>query len=324
MESQQQGGETVTDSDTELQARVAWYYFVGGLTQQDIANRLGTSRVRVNRLLAASRESGQVEVTINSDLAGCVALEHELINRFDLLDAVVVPTPDDPALLRPALGVAAASHMASLVTDGMTIALAWGRTIESVMQALPARPGRGISVVGVQGGLAHCGSLNTFEVVSDLARLYDAEQHFFAAPMYANSAEDRERLMAQNSIRDACLKASNADLILYTAGGIEDSLAVNVGVGESHVVDELRANGAVGDVLGYFVDAQGQPIAHPINERCLAIPLSALARGKRVMLIGGGPDRVAITKAALTGGLSNMLVTDERSARAMVTDDTPA
>ncbi len=320
MESQQQGGKTVTDGDTELQARVAWYYFVGGLTQQDIANRLGTSRVRVNRLLAASRESGQVEITINSDLAGCVALEHALTQRYDLLDAIVVPTPDDPGLLRPALGVAAASYMAGLVTDGMTIALAWGRTIESVMDALPARPGRGLSVVGVQGGLAHCGSLNTFEVVSDLARLYDAEQHFLAAPMYANSSADRERLMAQSSIRDACQKACSADLILYTPGGMEDSLAVNVGVGDPQVVEELRAKGAVGDVLGYFVDAAGAPVTHPINERCLAIPLSGLAHGKRVMLLAGGMDRVPVIEAALTAGLANILVTDEGSARAMVTD----
>ena len=318
MEWEPKDCEPPSNSDSELQARVAWYYFVGGLTQQDIANRLSTSRVSVNRLLAASRETGQVEVTINSDLAGCVALEHALIEQFGLLEAVVVPTPDDPALLRPALGVAAASHMAGIVTDGMTIALAWGRTIEAVMDALPARPGRGLSVVGVQGGLANCGSLNTFEVVSDLAHLYDAEQHFFAAPMYANSAQDRERLLAQDSIRDACSKASSAELILYTAGGIEDSLAVNVGVGDPRVVDELRANGAVGDVLGYFVDAQGQPVEHAVNDRCVAIPLSALSHGKRVMLIGGGTDRVAITRAALRGGLANILVTDERSAEAIV------
>lgn len=318
MEGQQQNPHLPDDNERELQARAAWYYFVGGLTQQDIANRLATSRVRINRLLAASRETGQVEITINSDLAGCVALEHALITRYGLLDAVVVPTPDDPSLLRSALGVGASSHMAGLITDEMTIALAWGRTVESIIGSLPPRPGRGLSVVGVQGGLAHTGSLNTFEVVSDLARLYDAEQHFFAAPMYANSAEDRERLLAQSSIRDVCNKAAAADLLLYSAGGIQDSLAVNVGVGDQNTVAELRESGAVGDVIGYFVDERGQPVDHPINYHCMAIPLSSLEHGKRVMLIAGGSDRIAITQAALTGGLANILVTDERTAQAMV------
>lgn len=318
MEQDKPGRKADKDADVELQARIAWYYFVGGLTQQDIANRLDTSRVRVNRLLAASRESGQVEITINSDLAGCVALEHALVTRFGLLDAVVVPTPDDASLLRSALGVAAASHVSGLVTDGMTIGLNWGRTIEAIIDALPQRPGRGLSVVGVQGGLAHCGSRNTFEVVSDMARLYDAEQHFFAAPMYANNADERERLLAQGPIREARDKASEADLILYSAGGIEDSLAVNVGVRDPSVIRELHEAGAVGDALGYFIDPDGQPVDHAINERCVAMPLAALERGKRVMLIAGGPDRVAVSRAALKGGLANILVTDERSAEAII------
>jgi DNA-binding transcriptional regulator LsrR (DeoR family) len=35
----------------EVHARVAWYSYVGGLTQQEIANRLGLTRSRVNRLV---------------------------------------------------------------------------------------------------------------------------------------------------------------------------------------------------------------------------------------------------------------------------------
>jgi DNA-binding transcriptional regulator LsrR (DeoR family) len=72
------------DPEEELQARVAWHYYVGNLTQQEIAQRIGSNRVRVNRLLAASRESGMVQITINSRLAPCVALEEALMKRFGL------------------------------------------------------------------------------------------------------------------------------------------------------------------------------------------------------------------------------------------------
>ena len=68
-------------SEEELQARVAWHYYVGNLTQQEIAQRIGSNRVRVNRLLAASRESGLVQITINSRIAPCVALGKRKIGR---------------------------------------------------------------------------------------------------------------------------------------------------------------------------------------------------------------------------------------------------
>src|SRR5476651_1435651 len=87
--------EALVDAEEELQARVAWHYYVGNLTQQEIAQHIGSNRVRVNRLLAASRESGMVQITINSRLAPCVALEEALMKRFGLEAAVVVPTGAD-------------------------------------------------------------------------------------------------------------------------------------------------------------------------------------------------------------------------------------
>ena len=83
-----------SDPEEELQARVAWYYYVGNLTQQQIATRIGSNRVRVNRLLAAGRESGLVQITINSKIASCAELEQRLIDGYGLGDAIVVPTPD--------------------------------------------------------------------------------------------------------------------------------------------------------------------------------------------------------------------------------------
>src|ERR1700755_1352657 len=84
--------DVAVDAEEELQARVAWHYYIGNMTQQEIAQRIGSNRVRVNRLLAASRESGLVQITINSRIAPCIALEEQLVEQFELEGAVVVPT----------------------------------------------------------------------------------------------------------------------------------------------------------------------------------------------------------------------------------------
>ena len=77
--------DVAVDAEEELQARVAWHYYIGNMTQQEIAHRIGSNRVRVNRLLAAGRESGLVQITINSRIAPCIALEQQLVERFELL-----------------------------------------------------------------------------------------------------------------------------------------------------------------------------------------------------------------------------------------------
>ena len=77
------------DWPEQLAVRICWYYYVLGLTQQAIAEKLQIHRVRVNRLLAEARRRGVVRVTIHSKLADNIALEHELTERFGLEMTVV-------------------------------------------------------------------------------------------------------------------------------------------------------------------------------------------------------------------------------------------
>jgi DNA-binding transcriptional regulator LsrR (DeoR family) len=310
--------ETPIDSESELQARVAWYYFTGGLTQKAIASRLGASQVKINRLLSAARETGQFRITINGELADCVALEHALIEQYGLRQAVVVPAPEERGRLRESLGAGAASHLNWLLSDGMTVALGWGRTVVAMVDSLSPRRLPNLAVVCLQGGLAHCANLNTFEVVSELANLYGADQHFFTAPLYVNGPEARDRLLSQDPIRHTRDKAAAADLGLITMGGMDDSMALTYGIDDVGIAQELREAGAVGDVLGYFIDAEGRLVDHSINDRTVAVPLASLRRIEHTVAVCGGPSRVSIARATMLGGYANVLVTDERTAAELV------
>jgi predicted DNA-binding protein (UPF0251 family) len=66
------------DRDEQQATRAAWLYFVGGLTQVQIAKRLGVNRVRVNRLLAQARDQGLVQIRVTGRLADCIGLEEKL------------------------------------------------------------------------------------------------------------------------------------------------------------------------------------------------------------------------------------------------------
>ncbi|WP_213777149.1 sugar-binding transcriptional regulator [Caballeronia sp. dw_276] len=307
--------EPSVDTEEELQARVAWHYYVGNLTQQEIAQRIGSNRVRVNRLLAASRESGMVQITINSRLAPCVALEEALTKRFGLEAAVVVPTGANTEANMAAIGIGGANYLARQIESGQTIGLGWGRTIRAVLRALPQRAYGPVSAVSLQGGLSHCPSINTFDIVSDFANLCQADGFLFAAPIYVSSQKVRDMLLEEGAVRETYDRARQSDLALLTCGDLTESLVVTYGINDPEQVRTLEKAGAVGDMLGHFMDADGEAIDHPLNRRTVAITLDDLRKIKRVVLVSGGAKKFVVTRAALRGRYPSVLVTDEETAR---------
>ncbi|PTB22061.1 DNA-binding transcriptional regulator [Trinickia symbiotica] len=306
------------DTEEELQARVAWHYYVGNLTQQEIAQHIGSNRVRVNRLLAASRESGLVQITINSRIAPCVALEAQLVQRFGLAAAVVVPSGATPEANMAALGIGGAAYFSKQIESGNTIGLGWGRTIRAVLRALPQRAYGPISAVSLQGGLSHCPSINTFDIVSDFANLCHADGYLFAAPIYVSSQKARDVILQEEAIREAYERARNADLALLTAGDLTESLVITYGINNPDDLRTLRKTGAVGDMLGHFMDEDGKLINHPLNRRTVAVALDDLRQIKRVVLVSGGAKKFLVTRAALRGRYVSVLITDEDMARRLV------
>ncbi|RVC20088.1 sugar-binding transcriptional regulator, partial [Mesorhizobium sp. M7A.F.Ca.AU.002.02.1.1] len=78
---------------SDLTVKTAWLYYVEGFTQEQIAEKLDVSRVKVMRTLASCTAEGIVVTMINAPTAGQVALERGLEKRWGLNAAVVIPTP---------------------------------------------------------------------------------------------------------------------------------------------------------------------------------------------------------------------------------------
>ena len=70
----------MTYDDTKaLLTRVAWLYYVEQLNQQEIADRLRLSRVKVTRLLQRARDEHIVEVRIADATMPCLSIERQLV-----------------------------------------------------------------------------------------------------------------------------------------------------------------------------------------------------------------------------------------------------
>ena len=86
------------DPELSLASRAAWLAYVGGFRQEDIATRLGISRVKVNRLIALAHRQGFIRVFVEGNALECVALEDQIADRFGLSLCQVVPSIGDDDL----------------------------------------------------------------------------------------------------------------------------------------------------------------------------------------------------------------------------------
>jgi DNA-binding transcriptional regulator LsrR (DeoR family) len=82
----------------------------------------------------------------------------------------------------------------------------------------------------------------------------------------------------------------------------------------------LQALGAVGDIGLRFFDAEGQPVEHEINERIIGLDLGQIREIPRVIGVAGGEEKFEVIRAALRGGLLDVLVTDKANAVRLLAD----
>lgn len=305
----------------ELMVRASWLYHVEGLTQAQIGERMNLTRRRINELLAAALEKGVVRVSFNSPLSENVELEARLCSRFGLKDAVVAPTPADPEQMHAVMGRAAAAFLDRFIQARKphAIGVGWGATLhETVLQMTGANEPE-MRIRSLMGGLTRGSEINTFEIVRSFAKVLNAKCHYFAAPIYAGSEEAHDLIMAQPVFQEFLREGSNVELSFLSVGDVTGrSLQIRYGLPPQVDIGSLVATGAVGDLLGRYLDASGQPVDHPLNRQVISPDLEAYRGIPDRIVASGGPHKHAILLATVRAGLATGLITDAESARMLL------
>jgi DNA-binding transcriptional regulator LsrR (DeoR family) len=305
--------------DAALAARICWHYFKEGQTQEVIAQQLNLTRKRVNRMLGEARERGLVQVTIQRPFGPCSELEAQLATAFGLQQVIVVPSPIGDTDVRSMVGAAAGEYISDQLTPGSALGISWGGTINAAAQNIRRRSGEGNRVVLLCGGLAESTAINPYDNASMMARALDARCYYLTAPMFAASAELREALLASEPLRSVLAMVAKLDLALLSAIDLtERSKALEYGVISRNDWRSLRAAGAVGDICGHYLDAEGNSVEHPLTARVINPSMKSLLAIPLRILAAGGTAKVAIVRAAIKAKLCHVLITDESAATALM------
>ena len=313
-----------SDASARTLAKVGALYYLRGQTQQEIAGRLGVSRPTVSRLIREARERGIVQITV-AHVDGLAAdLEGALEERFGLREAVVADATEDRERTAR-LGAAAAGFLQRALTPGAVVGLTWGTTLREMVKAVAPRRTEGVTVVQTLGGVGPpLAEAHAADLPRRLAAALGADLRLLQAPGVVASAEARAVLSDDPQIRLA-LDALPAMTVAFVGiGSIETNPVLGGGAlaGEVALPDtldaELEVGGAVGDVALRFFDAAGRPVPTSLDDRLLGVDLATLRAVECVVGVAGGAEKVGAIRAALVGGLVDVLVTDDATAQALL------
>jgi len=301
----------------ELLARIArrWYY--DRRTQGEIAVEFGLSRPKVQRLLDRARTTGVVEVHIEMPMGLDLDLEEQFVDVFGLKAALVSPSVSDPDEQRSLVARRAAGHFEQLLVDSSVVAISHGRDIGAVPRHF--RPSNDIDCLfaSAMGGSPKVDApTNPNEICRSLADRCSGRAESLYAPAYVESEEVRDQLLEQDAVAHALKVAAGADVGLVGIGGTDDNCTmVRSGCLTRGEVRTLRKQGAVGDVLGNYVDIDGEHIVAPHSGRLIGLSIDDLRSIPTVVAVVSGQEKPRAILGVLRAGIVDVLIADEANAQ---------
>jgi DNA-binding transcriptional regulator LsrR (DeoR family) len=311
----------VNNENVSFLTRVASLYHIEGLTQQEAANRVGVSRQTIGRLLQQARDVGIVHIEIRSPHAEVESLARKLEKVFGLVEALVVTTdrPGDEAT-KEALGRSAAGLVARRIRPGMVLGLGWSTTVVQFVCNLEPLGAAEIRITQLDGGIPHTRQpTQAAHIIEKSAEALDAQGVTLMAPLYVDSTELRNSLVLDSTIAATLELSRHADIATFGIGTVSRrSNLYETGYLTDGLIDELLAEGAVGEILGRFYDANGNLRGAQIASRTIGTDLSELRGIPLSCALAAGSVKVPAILGALRGGYCNTLVTDDRTAIALL------
>lgn len=297
--------------------RVARMYYEMHLGQLEIGKRENISKSTVSRLLKNAEELGFVKITVEKPLCFVADLEEALVETFGLRRAVVIPDMvGDSDLLLGDVCRTAAEELPGYIKDNMTIAAAWGRTMNELVRNLAPMPRSHVKVVQINGGtsrLLYDTGVN--HMIRKITEAVDGTGYLLPAPAVVDNVYIAEAIKSDSQIRSAINLAEQADIGLWSVGKVtRDSILYELMGFPDNEFSRIKKQ-AAGDVCSHYLNADGAVADESFDCRVVAVAADAILKIGTKILIVSGNDKAVALESALKGGFADVLYVDEPLAR---------
>jgi len=310
-----------------LISKILMMYYVDDCSQAEIGKELGLSTAKINRLLKQARNLGYVEINLHSPFQHLLILEKELEQATGLKHAVVVPClGNNSNSLLQSVGHAAAVFFIEHLREGDTVCMGGGTSLSALVESVSPDTMFNITIVPALGGVQGRHNSDVNSLVSELATKLGSKSLSLHAPAVTDSPQERENLLALRQVREVLDLAKKAQIALFGIGAIRPATASMfqfASLSELDIMAITDNSKAAGEILLNIVDESGHSLDTNLNKRVVGLDLESLKRIPLTIGIATLQEKVKPIIAAIKGGLLKVLITDEETAKEVLSKFQP-
>jgi len=299
-----------------ISKKCAWLYYVGRLNQNQIAKKVGLSKMRVHRLIAFAEKNGFVKTFVEGGFDETSKYENILKEKYHLKISEVIPIEDlnnDPSEMIAAAG---ARFIMNQINENNVseFGIGTGNTLNNIAKWLP-KIDKEIDFITVNGSLTSHNSIQTETCINQIAHKTNGECYNVGIPLMVESVEQKKILEKIKFIKEIMNRANNTKVKILGVGGLfETSQIVRSKIFSKESIEKIKQAGAVGEVAGNFFDKNGKFISIKETQKITSADIDSFKKSTTV-LVAGGRYKISQIKSVLKSGLFTGLITDEETAK---------
>lgn len=312
-----------SSQDIELLTEIAIAYYSEQITQEEIANKFGFSRIKVGRLLRRAREEGIVEINVKYHPVFSTHLERHLLEKFPISRALIALDHNDEDEQRRQVSALVSGYLASNLKDNMIVAVGQGRNVAAVAEAnISSVQARNCRFICGIGGTHRPGDvINADHISRLLARKFGGTSESLYAPAYVESPELKRLFLQNGTVKETLDRARKADIAIVGIGDMNiDSYMVQLGWFTPQELSEASLKqGVIGDIAGFdFFNAKGEHVNTVMDNRVIGLSVEELKRIPCVIAIASEGAKAMSIIGALRTGAIDILATSAKNVRTIL------
>src|SRR6218665_1566548 len=189
-------------------------------------------------------------------------------------------------------------------------------TLEEVDSYLYAGWATGVQVVQINGGVSRNRRSGTAAATAAaIAQKGGGSVTLMPSPAILEHLSTKIAIERDRVVAGVIALARSSDVFLFSAGAADHgSVHIDSGYLTETDLDRLVANGAVGDVVGRYLNAAGHIVDSEIDNRTVGLTLDEIRAAHRTIAVIAGKSKHPVARAVVKSGLCTVLITDEGTA----------
>ncbi len=305
--------------------KIAKAYYENNFTQQEIANKYSISRMKVSRMLATAIQNKIVQIKIASPSNKFFILEHKLEVKYGLKEVIIADTDgNDNDDLIESIGGVAAGYLNNRLLGNEIVALTWGRTLFSMVNALSAENFPKLQVVQMLGGLGEPeAGYHGADLTRRMAQNFSTKPRLIHAPGIVRTKDLCRELINDIQVKSTLKVGARADLAIVGLGlfGPGSPIWKTENILTEEDKKMLTSKNIAGDISLRFFNDEGQYITSKIDDRIVGLSSDQIKRIPRIIGVAGGEEKYRSIRAVLKGSLIHVLITDKHTAEKLAIEN---